>query len=79
MKVLGVLLKIALLLIGGVLLVGGALAGLCGVIAGSGEFFLAGLVPGVLGLVLFIWVINSFRKKPAEAEQAVPDAEQDQP
>lgn len=79
MKVLGVLLKIALLSIGGVLLVGGALAGLCGVIAGCGEVFLAGLVPGVLGLVLFIWVVNSFRKKPAEPEQAVPDAEQDQP
>ncbi len=79
MQILGVLFKIALLAIGGVMLVGGGLAGLCGVIAGSGEIFLAGFVPAILGLMLFIWVIGSFRKKPAELEPAASDTEQDQP
>ena len=78
MKVLGILFKIALLAIGGAMLVGGGLAGLCGVIAGSGEIFMAGFVPAMLGLMLFIWVIGSFRKKPVEPEQVLSDTDQDQ-
>lgn len=78
MKVLGILFKIALLALGGALLIGGSLAGFCGVLAGSGELFVAGLVPGALGLILFIWVIGSLRKKPEASEQASPP-EQGQP
>ncbi len=79
MQILGVLFKIVLLLFGAALLLGGGLAGLCGVIEGSGELFLAGFVPGMLGLMLFIWVVGSLKKKSAEPKQSAAKVEQDQP
>lgn len=57
------LLKVLLLMLGAVLIVGGSLAGLCGVLVKENELVMMGLLPAALGLWMFIAIFRSFRKK----------------
>ena len=63
MQVLSVLLKLAMLMLGAAMLIGGGLVGLCGVIEGRGEVFVMGFLPGMLGLALFIWIVGSLKTR----------------
>lgn len=74
-------LKILLLMLGAALIIGGSLTGLCGVIASQGEIFLMGIVPAAIGLVLFIAVARTYKKRaqPDPAASVTDDADQGAP
>lgn len=53
--------KVLVLLLGAGLIIGGSLAGLCGVIVFDGEIFLLGIVAAVAGATLFVPINRGFR------------------
>ncbi len=79
MQILSALLKIALLMLGAAMLLGGGLVGLCGVIEGSGEVFLMGFLPGMVGLMLFIWIVGSLKSRPKDEGAAPTDPGRGEP
>jgi len=74
MQVLSVLFKLALLMLGAAMLIGGGLVGLCGVIEGSGEVFMMGFLPGMLGLMLFIGIVGSLKTRRKDEAPAPTDS-----